>query len=88
MVKERLQKSQLLPRQYIQKHALEEEGKKPPFLFLSLVSIQKSKYKLLYSKQLKFRNVTVMYDIHTIKIHEDSAMQKIIHYLVLHSYKH
>lgn len=55
---------------------------------VSVISIQKGKYALLYSKQLKFRNVTVMYDIHTIKIHEDCTMQKIIHNLALHSHKH
>lgn len=67
---------------------LKREKKKPQFLLLSLVSTQKRQYKLLYWEQLKFRNVTVIYDIHTIKIHEDSAMQKLILNLALRSHKH
>lgn len=61
--------------------ALEENGEIPQFLFLSLASVQKNKYELFYSKQVKFRNVTVIHDIHMIKIYEDSAMQKKIHNL-------
>lgn len=60
----------------------------PQFLFLALASIQKSKYELLYSKQLKFSNVTVIHGIHTIKIYKDSAVQKKIHNLALPSHEH